>query len=296
MTVQERVQIAWAEHTTDAETVAARLPEIVVDAGPADADALVGLIVHVCGEHLGRWADGLALLTTLERGVGPADSIHRGFAALHLCNGELPDAERRIAEVADRPGTEARVLAIAAAGAGAHGRMQDAARWLLRSANLGFTLADQHPAVRALAITANNLACTLETRAPLDAEDQALLRSAAQHARVAWERAGTWLEVERAEYRLAMASLALGEPVAAVAHAESCVMMCGANRAGPVERLFAFEALARSKHAVGDADGARAARDAMSDLVASAADGGFDGGALLAKLDRTLAAPAEPRT
>ena len=56
---------------------------------------------------------------------------------------------------------------------------------------------------RALAITGNGLACTLEEKPDRTADERALMILAAQTARHHWAIAGTWLETERAEYRLA---------------------------------------------------------------------------------------------
>lgn len=71
------------------------------------------------------------------------------------------------------------------------------------------------------------------------------MKSAARVARQYWEVAGTWIEVERAEYRLAMTMLAAGDPVAALEHAELCLKICTSNNAEPFEHFFAHEARAK---------------------------------------------------
>src|SRR5258706_252637 len=73
--------------------------------------------------------------------------------------------------------------------------------------------------------------------APLDT----LMMDAALTSRSAWSKAGTWLTVERADYMLARCAAALGEGVQAVAHALSCLAICEANDAEPVELFFAHE-------------------------------------------------------
>ena len=60
------MQQGWADHGNDPQGVYDRLAEgLALAASPGDLPALAGLIVHVAGEHLGRWADGDALLADL---------------------------------------------------------------------------------------------------------------------------------------------------------------------------------------------------------------------------------------
>ena len=65
-------------------------------------------------------------------------------------------------------------------------------------------------------------------------------------SRVHWARAGTWLEVQRADYCLALTHLAAGQLEAAFAHARACLEACEANEAPAYEYVFAHEAQARA--------------------------------------------------
>ena len=67
-----------------------------------------------------------------------------------------------------------------------------------------------------------------------------------------WERAGTWLEVERAEYRLALCWLAAGDPALGLQHARYCESIVQENGSAPLEVFFAAEALCLSARALGD--------------------------------------------
>ncbi|MEQ1507326.1 MAG: hypothetical protein ABMB14_34170 [Myxococcota bacterium] len=291
MAVQDQLQQAWADHGTDAERVAATFPDLIDRSDPDEVPAVVGLVVHVLGEHLGRWDDGLAAVDRIGARHGPSEAVDRGAAIFRMCAGDREGAERILDQLGtDRTGNEARILALAAGAVGAHGRTTEATRWLVRAASLVFELADGHPAVRAVGATGNNLAVLLEERKPNGPEEAGLLRSAATLSRVAWERAGTWLEVERAEYRLTMTSLVLSEPYAAVAHAEACLAICEANAADPGERLFAHEAMARARLAIGDRDGAMVSRQRVASLVPTT-DAAFGPASVLAKLDRALGTP-----
>ena len=89
----------------------------------------------------------------------------------------------------------------------------------------------------------------------------AFKRSAAisRTARRFWALAGTWLETERAEYRLAMTWLQAGDPALARHHAQQCLAIVQANGSVPLERFFASEALALAEAADGNAAGHAAA-------------------------------------
>jgi hypothetical protein len=62
----------------------------------------------------------------------------------------------------------------------------------------------------------NNLAVSLEGRSPRSAYETQGMLMAAEGALQYWKQAGTWLEEERAEYRLARSRLQAGETAAAV--------------------------------------------------------------------------------
>jgi hypothetical protein len=101
------------------------------------------------------------------------------------------------------------------------------------------------------------------------------MMDAAQQARGAWARAGTWLNEERADYLLARCAAAVGDTAAALAHARSCLAICEANAADAFERFFAHEALGLALRAAGDADAADRARARMGLLIDDIAEAGL---------------------
>jgi len=282
-TTEQLIQQGWADHADDAPGVLARLDGGVdaVDA-PGPVPALAALIVHVAGEHLGRWAEGLALLDRLAARPAAADpaaaqAVRRARATLRLCAGEAEAAEADLSAGhpgGDRPlaSTRARVLAVAASALAGQGRPEEAAARFGEAIELtsyGPTAAD--PAARALAVTGNNLACELEERPGRTPADDALLELAARTARRFWEVAGDWRNVQLAEYRLAMTFLALDRPADALTAAEAAVALGeAAADATADDQFFAHEALARARHAAGDAAGAAAAREAAAETAAAA--------------------------
>src|SRR4029450_9471295 len=133
-------------------------------------------------------------------------------------------------------------------------RMDDAIghfRSALAAAAAG--IPDGDPAVRALAVTSNNLAATLEEMPSRRAPQTAVMIEAGRAAREYWARAGGWLEIERAEYMIAKCELAAGNATGALAHAQECAAICDANDADEFELFFAQSVLALAYRALGDA-------------------------------------------
>lgn len=241
---------AWSDHADHAAAVAARLPEalpLVVD--DSGAMRLAALAHHVFGEHLGRWRDGLTFLAELaERPVFGADgaaAIARCLASLRLCSGE---ADQRAALTAS---DQCRVNSMAAGNLAASNSLRSA-ELLHEAVTRASALPDADPGVRALAANSNNIAGTLQELASRTAQQRDLMVHAAQVARAQWERAGTWLEVERAEYRLALCWLAAGDPAQALQHTRHCESIVQLNGALPLEVFFAAEALCLCARALGD--------------------------------------------
>jgi len=114
---------------------------------------------------------------------------------------------------------------------------------------------DVDPGVRSLAAFSNNIAGSLRELDPLSTEQRDVMIRAAQVARAQWERAGTWREVERAEYRLSVCWLAAGDAKRAMQHAKACDSIVQQNGSEPLELFFAAEALALPARALSDEQG-----------------------------------------
>jgi hypothetical protein len=276
MTFDDFLERAWADHAGHPIAVAERLHDrgVTLATTPQQVSALAHLAHHVMGEHLGRWQDGIALqqrLAALPAGQADAmvvQTLRRFIASLALAAGAqdlragLGDSER------------IRITALAAASLAGH----DAARALVllqqalaEARDAG--LPDDDPHARALAVAGNNLACTLEEKAARTPAERELMILAAQTARHYWAMAGTWLETERAEYRLAMTWLKAGDAAQARCHAAACLAIVDTRDAPALERFFAWEALALVERATGDApaqaQATARARDAFDRLAAA---------------------------
>lgn len=304
MTLDEFVSKGWQDHATDAAGVFARLPDgLALVTGTNQLPALAALTVHVAGEHLGKWNEGVALLDRIaalpafDATSAAGKLVMRSKAVLHHCAGDR-EAEARafaagcsggeIPEASDR----IRVLAVAASALAYQKRLEEARadfEECVRLAAYGPKATD--PAARALAVTAHNIAVEFENRPELTKDERALMIRAAYVSRDFWKIAGGWREAERAEYRLAMSHIKANDAAAAVRHATQCRKIVEENGSDAGELAFAREALSRAKLKGGDRDGAKFERDAMAGVVPAIADEGFRSFAAdeLRKLDADLA-------
>jgi hypothetical protein len=304
MTLDEFVSQGWQDHAAGALGVMNRFSEgVSLVSAPEHLPSLSALVVHVAGEHLGRWSEGIALLQRLETSpvfdaaTAEGKSVLRSKAILHRCAGEHAQEDHFAAlsrTGGDRPEASDRIRILSVAAAALLGQKQiERARADLEEAVAlaAYGPTKDDPAARALAVTANNLAVELEERPDRSPEERALMLRSAEIARKFWLIAGGWMEHERAEYRLAMSNLKAGNAAAALAHAEACLRIVEENGGDPGEEFFAREALSRAQSAAGDATTARRERDAMTAALARITDDGFRGYCVeeLTKLDALLA-------
>jgi hypothetical protein len=271
---------AWVAHASDPAAVAADIGATGLTLAGNDAQlaALAQLAHHVHGEHLGDWAHGQQALWHVQAHAAAADgaraATQRGLASLALCAGEAQALEGLDAST--------RVRAAAMAAANLAGRDTRRAQALFEQALAEAQgLPDSDPCMRALAVTGHNLACALEEKAGRSADERALMILAAQTSRRCWALAGTWLETERAEYRLAMSWLAAGDAAQARHHAQACLDTVKAHDGAALERFFAWEAITRSAATAAARASALAAAEAAFGELA-----GSDRSACQSSLDR----------
>jgi HEPN domain-containing protein len=237
---------AWAQHADEPEAWAARLQtETPAPGSASQLLALVRFTVHLLGEHLGRYDDARWRLKAL---VGHAQADAQVHAALRIAAASLSLAEHGSAAIAVFSAQQqTQALAQAAAIAVGQRHIVRALALLARARQTlpsdGQTSAAAH---RPLAVACNNMAWELHDRGAQrsPAETEAML-DIAQASRTHWREAGGWLEVQRADYCLALVHLSAGQPEAAAAFAQACLQSCEAHEAPAFERFFAHEASAR---------------------------------------------------
>jgi hypothetical protein len=244
---------AWADHGDAPVEVAQRLEQgYALIESPAQIAPFARILAHVDGEHLARWEEGAARLERLrahplwdEHGDAPT-IVRRLLAALRFGSGDdsVGDLD---------PADRAHAHSVTAAAFVAQGRQPEAFRHFRAGiAAAAGGLDDNDPAVRALAVTANNLAAALEEMTSRSTDETAVMLEAARAARIHWARAGGWLETERAEYLLAKCHLAAGDAKSALVHARHCVAICEGNDADAFERFFAQGVRALAHRALAD--------------------------------------------
>ena len=247
------VDRAWSDHAEQPSAVAARLTEgLSLVENDDHVSRLAMLAHHVLGEHLRQWNEAVSFLTVLaSRGVhgeGGAATLARCQASLRLCS----DVMYEFTTMGESDQCRATVMAACNLAATDTAR----ARTLLENAVVrASALPDVDPGVRSLAAFSNNIAGSLRELDPLSTEQRDVMIRAAQVARAQWERAGTWREVERAEYRLSVCWLAAGDAKRAMQHAKACDSIVQQNGSEPLELFFAAEALALPARALSDEQG-----------------------------------------
>jgi len=286
------IEQAWNDHGTDLPAVVARLDQglALLTESPAKLNDFLQLAAHVHLEHRG---DAQAMQSVLDRSTPFVASqpdaqatVDKARLTMALLRGESPDAS--MLPIAAR----VRAHGDAACGLAARGDHAQARRLLQAAAAITRDADGQQrtPAGKGLAASYNNVASLLldGKRSP---EADALMLETATQARSAWAAAGTWLNVERAEYLLAITHAATGHGTQAAEHAKACADICEANAADAFERFFAQEALARALITQGQPEAARQQTTRMQALLADIADEGNRAYAasVLAKLIPTIA-------
>lgn len=269
------LKTAWAEHGDHPQQVANRLAasRSLVQA-PEQVRPFAGLVSHVYGEHLGQWHAGIALLESMralpayDGSPATVEPVARSIATLRYAGGD-PSVLGAL-DAHDRTF----VLASAAATFTGRGELDRAIAAYSQAMKAGeVDLAPTSPAVRALAIGGNNLAAALEDKADATPRELDAMVAAAEGGLVFWKQAGTWLEEERAQYRLARSLLRAGRAADAVDSAQRCVEVCRRNEAPAFEQFFGHTVLALAHRAARD-DGRFAAHRGLAlDLLAQVPEG-----------------------
>jgi hypothetical protein len=284
-----------ATHARDAQAalhaLLAQAPPLLAQASGAELEALVRAAEHIALGH----ADDSATLHTLLAAIATQQPRHPALApALQRAQAALAlAADLHTDLLPDLPAAERVRAHYNAALARTRRRDFAAALQLMDTATAEAAAAPADAnAQRALAALANNLAADLrEYLAPGDSAAATLMLEAAHRAHRHWSACGGWLEVERADWQLALCAAAAGDGPRALGHARAGLAACGANNADDYEFCFAWQALALAALAAGDADLAREARDAMAQRLAQLPDAGDRayGADCLALIDRQLA-------
>ncbi|MBK7617651.1 MAG: hypothetical protein KA375_08935 [Vitreoscilla sp.] len=291
--LDELTGAVMAAHARNTQGALARLvteaPPLLPHAPGSELEAFLRAAEHIALGHAddsGTLQDLLAALSAQQaRHPALAQALQRAQAALALAD----DLHTEL--LAGLPAAE-RVRAHYNAALARTRRRDFAAALQLVDAATAHAAAGDEPAQRALAALTNNLAADLhEYLRPGDTAAATLMLEAAHRAHGHWARGGGWLEVERADWQLAMCAAAAGDGPRALGHARAGLAACGANNADDYEFCFAWQALAVAALAAGEHELAREARNAMAQRLTLLTDEGDRayGTECLAKIDHQLA-------
>lgn len=247
---------AWTEHATDAMKVAEHFQSgFDLVQNESEVSDFAHLVTHVTGQHLGNWHLGIQWLGRLQshplaKSQDNQSVLQRSIASLELASGGILKVDEF------SPSERIRIYAMTTTAVCEQGDVERTKLFFttaLELAQMGLTKED--PANRTLAVTGNNLAATIEEKLERTHAEDELMVLAAETGRKYWEIAGTWLQVERAEYRLAHSYLKAGQLKKALEHAQNCIEISRENSAPALELFFGYEVLALVEKARLNRDG-----------------------------------------
>jgi hypothetical protein len=283
---EELLDEANACHDDDPPRGAALLREI----DPAALDAgrrplLAFLLNHVLGEKFGLWHEAFERQQQLiAADPQPGVELLRHAPVAALLGGSAQQAQAAVARLAaaadGRTDAAQAFVAIAAASFTAPQLDAAAAGAAARRALEGVERFHTDPAPAldsAFGRVTNNLASHLVERPIADLANPDLaraLREAAAHAQRFWQRAGQWLQHERAHYLRALAGNALGDGALAATEARAGLALLDAHDTAQeetVDRAFLEQELVQALRLVDDAAAAAASARAQA-IVATWSD------------------------
>lgn len=241
MMFKEYLENAWSTHAKNPQKVADEFKQNFNLMGSVDdVMAMARLIVHVCGDHLGDWLRGIELLRKLKNNatIKDATEMNRYMGILNL--GNNPNLTLDNFSISD----QVRIYASTAGALANLGGIKNSEKLLKKAVENASALTKEDPANKALAIAGNNIAQAIEDKTERSESEIELMIFAANLGRKYWEIAGSWKEIERAEYRLASTFLKAGNLDLAFNHAQNCLNIVLENKSEPLELFFAFEILA----------------------------------------------------
>lgn len=245
MNFKTYIDTAWMKHDKSTTEVVSSYPEgIELSKTEDDVLAIARLVSHVATEHNFSFEiaistiEKLLVLSHVNSPQAKA-TLGRILVTLKFTSGQAVDVSKLT--VSDRT----IVFITAAASNLLQNHFEKTVSLLNNAIAASHSLSDlKDPAYRTLAMLTNNMAATLGDRTQLNEVEKELLIELAQYARTFWEKAGTWLQVERAEYYLSKYFRKIQNYQKSEHHALLCLHICEKENAEPLEYFFAHEALA----------------------------------------------------
>jgi hypothetical protein len=242
MEFDKYINKSWDDHGDDSLKVAATFSEgIKLLTKTPQITQFANLVTHVMGVHLGKTSEGKAILKQLE-GLEFNDS--ETLLNIKISKAILSYVENENFDLSSFTDSEkVRIVATAASSFQGLNKIAESKTALHKAMSLAGLLETKDPANRSLAVSGNVIASSLEEKKELSRDETELMLLAAHTSRKYWEIFGTWLEVERGEYRLAQSYLKAKDFINSIKHANLCLTICETNKAPALEFFFAYEAI-----------------------------------------------------
>jgi hypothetical protein len=292
MEAQALLDEADAIHDEEPARGAELLRRIDIASLPADRRPLYAFLLnHVFGEKLGDWVEAHTRQRALQQAAGaPLPAVlHRHAAVAARLAGDASAADaatQSLAAAAGVPLEQAGGLVVLAAATLQVDRLAAADAGRLAQSALQVLQAGHWQAAGPLDVPAaaqcNNLGSSFVDRPLADLADPDLRKAlalSADRAQWLWQRAGDWVNHERAAYLCAMAASALGDADGALRHAQAGLALIDANDAAgeqSVDRAFLGLEASFALERLGRADEAAAALATANSLAAAFNDAGLE--------------------
>lgn len=254
--LKEVIDKAWLNHGANPKLALQGLVDFTAsEISDEDCGYFSELLIHVLGGHLNRYEETKEVLIELLAGRSETAKkpLYKGLAIVETCLGNHDEAGLYGKRACDGNFNETIFTDILARASflTSHLKITDTSKTLFEDAiSLSSrVLHTNDPAARSLAIAGNQFASFLEEKENLAKEEMELLILSSKTARKYWEITGGSLEIERAEYILAMSYLKVMDLEKASVHARNCESICLEENLGNLELFFAYEALTKINRA-----------------------------------------------
>lgn len=253
MKFKEYLSNAWMTHEMESKKILDEAKEnFKLMETEDDVMSMARLIAHISGEHLGQWEKGIDLLRKMKNNATIKDKneMNRLVGMLNL--GNFPNTDITSYSYSD----QSRILAMTSSALANLGGLKNAGKFLKSAIQISDThLEKLDPANKTIAMMSHNIASALEKKMEQSENQKEFMVFAANAARRFWEIAGTWKEIERAEYQLALTYLKASQNQVAHKCAHECLRIVNENHDETLELFFAYEVIILTSLATGNISG-----------------------------------------
>lgn len=252
MNFKSYIDQAWAQHDKQTANVVQSY-SLGLERAHSEDDILAfcRLVLHIAAEHDFNFEAALQETQKIQKSEyaqSPAVKavLLRQAASLKVMGEKKVDLSSF--SISDR----SLVFVVAASSFLYRNQFDKADDFLVQSVSASLALPSTDPAFKQMAMSCNNMAAFLSEKSELKTEEKKRMIDFAIYSRNFWEKAGTWLQVERAEYYLSRYFRKISDWDKALKHAELCLQICKSEKAPAVEMFFAHEALALTSKEMND--------------------------------------------